>query len=90
MRSAKKNTSTSLVKVTEEGVTFKSYRDGTRIDLTPERSVTAQKALGAAILMPLDELPPYHCSTSALRESTARTHRWMQVRFAHVQYVQYI
>lgn len=36
------------------------YRDGTRMLLTPESSVEAQKQLGADIIIPLDELPPYH------------------------------
>ena len=35
-------------------------RDGTRMLLTPESSVEAQKKLGADIIIPLDELPPYH------------------------------
>lgn len=68
----------SLVeRVSEEGVVFKSYRDGTRMLLTPESSVGAQKALGADIILPLDELPPYHTSEEALTASLARSHRWM-------------
>ena len=50
----------------EEGVTFRSYRDGRKVLLTPEISVAAQKDLGADIIIPLDELPPYHITPEAL------------------------
>jgi len=66
----------SVLKIDEEGVLFRSYRDGTPILLTPESSVVAQKDLGADIIIPLDELPPYHTMPGQLRESLARTHRW--------------
>ena len=66
------------MRVGEEGVSFRSYRDGTRLMLTPEGSVSAQKALNGSIIMPLDELPPYHVTDQALRESLDRTHRWMK------------
>lgn len=65
-----------VLKITEEGVVFRSYRDGRKILLTPESSVQAQKSFGADIIIPLDELPPYHTSEQALRESLDRTHRW--------------
>jgi len=40
----------SLVKkITEEGVVFQSYRDGSRMTLTPETTVEAQKVI------------PYYC-----------------------------
>ncbi len=66
----------SVVKITEEGVLFRSYRDGTLILLTPESSIQAQKDLGADIIIPLDELPPYHITEHALKRSLERTHRW--------------
>ena len=65
-----------VLKISEEGVLFRSYRDGNRILLTPESSVEAQKKLGADIIIPLDELPPYHIGESALKKSFERTHRW--------------
>jgi queuine tRNA-ribosyltransferase len=63
-------------KISEEGVTFRSYRDGTLMTLSPESSIDAQKALGADIILPLDELPPYNISPEALAASVARSHRW--------------
>jgi queuine tRNA-ribosyltransferase len=71
-----KRSENSIVKITEEGVTFRSYRDGTKIVLTPETSIQAQKDIGADIMISFDELPPYHMTPRKLTESVARTHRW--------------
>lgn len=65
-----------VLSITEEGVVFRSYRDGNRILLTPETSVQAQKDLGADIIIPFDELPPYHIDPKKLENSLHRTHRW--------------
>ncbi|MBA2306825.1 tRNA-guanine transglycosylase, partial [Candidatus Dependentiae bacterium] len=48
----------SVLRINEEGVLFRSYRDGSPILLTPESSIQAQKKLGADIIIPFDELPP--------------------------------
>lgn len=76
-KGCKKNAN-AVVKVNEAGATFRSYRDGALIKLTPEYSVEVQKALGADIIIPLDELPPYHISAKKLQESLERTHRWQK------------
>ena len=72
----KKKHSGSVEKISEEGVIFRSYRDGCKIHLTPESSIAAQKDLGADIIIPFDELPPYHIEHDDLKKSLARTHRW--------------
>ena len=64
------------VQVTEEGAIFRSYRDGKSFLLTPESTVQAQKSFGADIIIPLDELPPYHIDRNVLVNSVERTHRW--------------
>lgn len=66
----------AVLKISEEGVLFRSYRDGAKLLLTPELSVQAQKKLGADIIIPFDELPPYHIQEKALEDSLERTHRW--------------
>lgn len=66
----------SVLKISEEGVLFRSYRDGTKVLLTPESSIKAQKDLGADIIIPFDELPPYHIDKNTLIQSLERTHRW--------------
>lgn len=77
----------SVLKTSEEGVLFRSYRDGSLLLLTPETSVQAQKKLGADIIIPFDELPPYHTDPRKLKYSLDRTHRWekrsLQEHLAH-------
>lgn len=50
----------SLIKINEEGAWFYSYKDGSKIHLTPERSMDVQRALGADLIYQLDE-----CTSSA-------------------------
>lgn len=71
-----KKADNNVLKITEDGVLFRSYRDGNKILLTPETSIQAQKDLGADIIIPFDELPPYHIERAALVKSLERTHRW--------------
>jgi queuine tRNA-ribosyltransferase len=75
--------SNGVLKINEEGVLFRSYKDGQKILLTPETSVQAQKDLGADIIIPFDELPPYHIDPSSLAKSLERTHRWEQRSLEH-------
>ena len=75
-KSAGKYSTNSVAKVSEAGVVFRSYRDGRLVELTPERTVRTQKALGADIIIPLDELPPYHIDRADLKRSVYLSHRW--------------
>jgi queuine tRNA-ribosyltransferase len=72
-----------VVKINEEGVVFRSYRSGVEILLTPETSVMAQKKLGADIIIPFDELLPFHVTPEKLLESLHRTHRWQARSLRH-------
>ena len=47
-----------IVKLTEEGVQFRSFIDGSLIMLTPERSIEVQNLIGADIIMAFDDCPP--------------------------------
>lgn len=76
MKKRRSKSDSLLLDITEEGATFRSYRDGTALLLTPESSVAAQKAYGSDIIIPLDELPPYHIDRDALYRSVLLTHRW--------------
>jgi queuine tRNA-ribosyltransferase len=71
-----KQNGNSVLKINEEGVLFRSYRDGAKVLLTPETSIQAQKKLGADIIVCFDELPPYHVAPESLMRSLDRTHRW--------------
>lgn len=74
--SGSKKRDSSVLKINEEGVTFRSYKDGSKIFFSPETSIEAQKKLGADIIVVFDELPPYHMDQHALVRSLDRTHRW--------------
>lgn len=67
-----------LRSISEEGVTFRSPRDGQMIHLTPERSIQIQNALGSDVIMAFDECPPYPASREAVIEATDRTYRWLK------------
>jgi queuine tRNA-ribosyltransferase len=64
--------------ISDAGVTFRSPRDGQMIDLTPERSIEIQNALGADVIMAFDECPPYPATRDAVQEATDRTYRWLK------------
>ena len=67
-----------LRKISEEGVTFRSPRDGSMIEITPERSIQIQNALGADVIMAFDECPPSNASQEEVAAATARTNRWLK------------
>jgi queuine tRNA-ribosyltransferase len=66
----------SLGRVTEDGVQFRSHLDGSSHFLSPERAVEIQLALGADIIMCLDECVEYPASRETLQRSVALTTRW--------------
>ena len=66
----------SLVKITEEGAEFKSYLDGSKNLLSPEKSIKVQRKLGADLILVLDECTPFHADKSYTSESMKRGHRW--------------
>ena len=66
-----------LREIGEAGVTFRSPRDGRIIELTPERSIAIQNALGADVIMAFDECPPYPASRETVEAAAKRTYRWL-------------
>lgn len=69
---------TGLRKLTEEGVVFKSHIDGSKHNLTPERSMEIQRMLGSDIVMCFDECTPYPATTEVAADSMRRSMRWAQ------------
>ncbi len=63
-------------KITEEGVRFQSHLDGSKMMLSPEKSMEIQAALGSDIAMLFDECPPYPCDEKYAATSLALTTRW--------------
>lgn len=68
---------TDARKIREEGVTFQSHIDGSRIFLSPERSMEIQENLGSDIAMAFDECAPYPADRRYIEESMERTLRWL-------------
>jgi len=65
-----------LRKLTEAGVTFKSHVDGSRHELSPERSMEIQRLLGSDIVMAFDECPALPADRTRLAGSMALSMRW--------------
>lgn len=68
----------SLLKINEEGATFKSYIDGKKHLLTPEKSIQVQRGLGADLIVVLDECTPFHVDKSYTERSMHLSHRWAE------------
>lgn len=66
----------SLRKITEEGVSFASHIDGSRHNLTPERSMEIQRLLGSDIVMAFDECTPHPASHEVAGKSMRMSMRW--------------
>ncbi len=67
-----------LRKLTEKGVTFKSHIDGSRHELTPERSMEIQRLLGSDIVMCFDECPALPADRDRIADSMRLSMRWAE------------
>lgn len=67
-----------LRQITEEGVHFRSPIDGSKVFLTPEKSMSVQRALGSDIVMIFDECTPYPASYSVAQTSMNLSLRWAE------------
>lgn len=67
-----------MAEINEQGVNFQSPYDGTKSLLTPEKSIEIQNAIGADIIMQLDDVVPTTVKdNSRMEEATYRTTRWL-------------
>ena len=67
-----------LNRIDDHGVAFRNPRDGSKIQLTPERAIEIQMALGADVAMAFDQCPPYPASESDVETACQRTHKWLE------------
>lgn len=67
-----------LRKITEKGVTFQSHIDGSKHELTPERSIEIQHLLGSTITMAFDECTPYPATWAEAKKSMEMSMRWAE------------
>jgi len=68
----------SLRKLTETGVTFKSHIDGSKHELTPERSMEIQRLLGSDIVMCFDECPALPATDDEVARAMRLSMRWAE------------
>lgn len=65
-------------KITKNGVTFQSHIDGSRHELTPERSMEIQNLLGSDITMIFDECTPYPANHDDAKKSMLLSLDWAE------------
>ncbi len=63
-------------RITEEGATFASPVDGSRVFLSPEESMRIQRVLDSDIAMIFDECTPYPATLEQARDSMELSLRW--------------
>lgn len=68
-----------LIKISEEGVRFNSFIDGSELFLGPKESIRIQADIGADINFAFDECPPASADYEYMRKSLDRTHRWAKI-----------
>jgi len=66
----------SLHKVAEEGLTFRSHIDGSEHFMSPEKAIEVEQRLGADIIMSFDQPIPWGTGREETITATERTHRW--------------
>lgn len=67
-----------LRKITEKSVTFQSHIDGSRHEMSPERSIEIQGLLGSDIQMQLDECVALPAAPDAIEKSMEMSLRWAE------------
>ena len=65
-----------LVKVTDEGISFRSHLDGSKQSMTPESCMELQHQIGADIHMSFDELTSPLAGRDYIKKAMDRTHVW--------------
>ncbi|MBI4225237.1 MAG: tRNA guanosine(34) transglycosylase Tgt [Candidatus Sungbacteria bacterium] len=65
-----------LLRITDDGVHFRSLKDGRKLFLGPKESIRIQQQLGADIMLAFDECPSPIADYAYTKESLVRTHRW--------------
>lgn len=68
----------AMRKISEEGVSFQSPVDGSKVFLDPEESMRIQRDLGSDIVMIFDECTPYPAEHKVAKESMELSLRWAE------------
>jgi tRNA-guanine transglycosylase len=67
------------VKITDDGVLFRSPVDGQKLFLGPKESIKIQEAIGADIIFAFDECTSPVADYSYTKRSLLKTHKWAQI-----------
>ena len=78
-RAIEKGTQPKFLKITRDGVRFKSPLDGRELFLGPEESIAIQEKIGADIMFAFDECTPPGATREYLEHALDRTHAWAKV-----------
>jgi queuine tRNA-ribosyltransferase len=66
-----------LVHLGDDGVRIRSHLDGSMQHLTPASVIGVEEALGADVIMPLDDCPAFPAERRRVEEAVERTGRWL-------------
>lgn len=67
-----------MTRVTEQSAVFRSHIDGRQMELSPERAIAIQEALGSDVAMVLDHVLGLPAEPAAVRDACERTVRWAE------------
>jgi len=65
-----------LSKISDDGISFRSHLDGSKVFLGPTEVMTIQANLGSDIAMVIDECPPWPCEKGDCLKAVERTSKW--------------
>lgn len=71
-----KGSKENLVKITDDGVQFRSHLDGSKHFFKPETSIKIQQDLGVDIMMAFDVCPPSLASEEVIADAVEKTTQW--------------
>lgn len=74
-----------VVKISDDGVKFRSVFDGEMIEFTPEKSIAYQQKIGADLIMAFDECTYYPATHQYAEKAMERTHEWLKRCIAKVR-----
>jgi queuine tRNA-ribosyltransferase len=65
------------VEIDDRGARFRNEVDGSAMELTPERAIQIQNALGADVIMAFDECTPFPADKQRMQQGVRRTLAWL-------------
>ena len=83
------NNGDSLVKVMDNGVEFRSYKDGSKHLFTPKSVINTELTIGSDIIMPLDFCPSAEASEIEVEKAVNLTSKWFDSAYKHFEECEY-